>query len=185
MGRFSPDGPLAGSEGRFDRPAVKQPPTKPPRTARATERPPPRLTSNDVRLGGNRPVAVAVAVGSSGEQRAQSVGHKRAGDGLVSALPASHRAPTRRVCATVGVVIEDALAQPPQPLCFVDQRPWISLPLSRAEACHSTAQQQSRSGGRLRATCKHTVAWQREQTWYLRVCSGEDHCGGRETRGGG
>ena len=91
-----------------------------------------------------------------------SVGHRRAGDGLVSALPASHRAPTRRVCATVGVVIDDALAQPPQPLCFVDQRPWISLPLSRAEACHSTAQQQSRSGGRLRATCKHTGAWQRE-----------------------
>ena len=71
MGRFPPEGPLAGSEGRFDRPAVKQPPTKPPRTARATERPPPRLTSNDVRLGGDRPVAVAVAVGSSGgEQRA-------------------------------------------------------------------------------------------------------------------
>ena len=66
-----------------------------------------------------------------------------------------------RVCPTVGV-IDDALAQPPQPLCFVDQRPWISLPLSRAEACHSTAQQQSRSGGRLRATCKHTGAWQRE-----------------------
>ena len=153
MGRFSPDGPLAGSEGRFDRPAVKQPPTKPPRTARATERPPPRLTSNDVRLGGgDRPVAVAVAVGSSG-------GEQRAAEGTTGA---SHRAPTRRVCATVGVVIEDALAQPPQPLCFVDQRPWISLPLSRAEACHSTAQQQSRSGGRLRATCKHTGAWQRE-----------------------
>ena len=75
MGRFSPAGPLAGSEGRFDRPAVKQPPTKPPRTARATERPPPRLTLNDVRLGGDRPVAVAVAVAvgsrsSGGEQRA-------------------------------------------------------------------------------------------------------------------
>ena len=169
MGRFSPDGPLAGSEGRFDRPAVKQPPTKPPRPARATERPPPRLTSNDVRLGGDRPVAVAVAVaaGSGRDDGCFTQGTNQT-----------------RVCPTVGV-IDDALAQPPQPLCFVDQRPWISLPLSRAEACHSTAQQQSRSGGRLRATCKHTGAWQREQTWYLRVCSGEDHCGGRETRGGG
>ena len=49
--------------------------------------------------------------------------------------PCSHRAPTRGACATVGVV-DGALVQLPQLLC-VEQRPWISLKLSRAEACHS------------------------------------------------
>ena len=41
-----------------------------------------------------------------------------------------------------------------------------------------------RAGGR-ELTCKHTAAWQRQQTWNLHVYSGEDHSGRRETRGGG
>ena len=64
------------------------------------------------------------------------VGHGRAGDGLMSAFPAScfTQGTSRRMCAAVGVG-GGALVQPPQPL-RVEQCSWMILPLSRAEACH-------------------------------------------------
>ena len=113
------------------------------------------------------------------------VGHGRAGDGLMSAFPASccTQGTSRRMCAAVGVG-GGALVQPPQPLC-VKQHPFCQcrvrggLPRVQQHNRH-----RERAGGR-ELTCKHTAAWQRQQTWNLHVYSGEDHSGRRETRGGG
>ena len=61
------------------------------------------------------------------------VGHGRAGDGLMSAFPAScfTQGTSRRMCAAVGVG-GGALVQPPQPL-RAEQHPFCHC---RAEACH-------------------------------------------------
>ena len=60
------------------------------------------------------------------------------------------------------------------------------LPLSRGglPRVQQHNRHRERAGGR-ELTCKHTAAWQRQQTWNLHVYSGEDHSGRQETRGGG
>ena len=74
------------------------------------------------------------------------VGHGRAGDGLMSAFPAScfTQGTSRRMCATVGVG-GGALVQPPQPL-RAEQHPFCHC---RAEACHEYSSTTDIESGRV------------------------------------
>ena len=74
------------------------------------------------------------------------VGHGRAGDGLMSAFPAScfTQGTSRRMCATVGVGV-GALVQPPQPL-RAEQHPFCHC---RAEACHEYSSTTDIESGRV------------------------------------
>ena len=74
------------------------------------------------------------------------VGHGRAGDGLMSAFPAScfTQGTSRRMCAAVGVG-GGALVQPPQPL-RAEQHPFCHC---RAEACHEYSSTTDIESGRV------------------------------------